>query len=113
MKIKAGPWAPQGDLVMREEDHQGFHDHYISEVTPDLKLKVIARIPKEKLMYEPTVDLRGNYKPYFHSEPLTKPSSGSTCRWSGRRCSRDENVLIIVGPIQNKLNKNTLRGTES
>jgi hypothetical protein len=44
---------------MREEDHQGFHDHYISEVTPDLKLKVIARIPKEKLMYEPTVDLKG------------------------------------------------------
>jgi branched-chain amino acid transport system substrate-binding protein len=59
MKIKAGPWAPQGDLVMREQDHQGFHDHYISEVTPDLKLKVLLRIPKEKLMYEPTVDLRG------------------------------------------------------
>lgn len=59
MKLKAGPWAPQGDLVMREEDHQGFHDHYISEVTPDLKLKILARIPKEKLMYEPTVDLRG------------------------------------------------------
>jgi branched-chain amino acid transport system substrate-binding protein len=58
MKIKAGPWAPQGDLVMREEDHQGFHDHYISEVTPDLKLKVLLRIPKEKLMYEPTIDLR-------------------------------------------------------
>jgi branched-chain amino acid transport system substrate-binding protein len=58
MKIKAGPWAPQGDLIMREEDHQGFHDHYISEVTPDLKLKVLTRIPKEKLMYEPTVDLR-------------------------------------------------------
>ena len=58
MKIKAGPWTPQGDLIMRPEDHQGFHDHYISEVTPDLKLKVLSRIPKEKLMYEPTVDLR-------------------------------------------------------
>ena len=59
LKIKAGPWAPQGDLIMREEDHQGFHDHYISKVEPDLKLKVIARIPKEKLMYEATVDLKG------------------------------------------------------
>jgi branched-chain amino acid transport system substrate-binding protein len=58
MKIKAGPWAPQGDLLMREEDHQGFHDHYISEVTPDLKLKVLLRIPKEKVVYDPTVDLR-------------------------------------------------------
>ena len=58
MKIKAGPWTPQGDLVMRAEDHQGFHDHYISEVTPDLKLKVLTRIPKEKLMYDPMVDLR-------------------------------------------------------
>jgi hypothetical protein len=28
-------------------------------VEPDLKLKVIARIPKEKLMYEATVDLKG------------------------------------------------------
>lgn len=59
MKLKAGPWTPQGDLVMREEDHQGFHDHYISEVTPDLKLKVLARVPKEKLMYDPMIDLKG------------------------------------------------------
>ncbi|MGC1403455.1 MAG: ABC transporter substrate-binding protein [Thermodesulfobacteriota bacterium] len=58
MKLKAGPWTPQGELVMRAEDHQGFHDHYISEVTPDLKLKVLTRIPKEKLMYDPMVDLR-------------------------------------------------------
>jgi branched-chain amino acid transport system substrate-binding protein len=58
LKIKAGPWAPQGDLVMRETDHQGFHDHYLEEVQPDLKLKVIARIPKEKLMYDSPVDLR-------------------------------------------------------
>ena len=48
MKIKAGPWAPQGDLVMREQDHQGFHDHYISEVTPDLKLKVLYANPQRK-----------------------------------------------------------------
>jgi branched-chain amino acid transport system substrate-binding protein len=58
LKIKAGPWAPQGDLIMREEDHQGFHDHYISRVEPDLKLKVIERIPKEKLIYEASVDLK-------------------------------------------------------
>jgi branched-chain amino acid transport system substrate-binding protein len=59
LKVKAGPWAPQGDLVMREQDHQGFHDHYISEVTPELKLKVLQRVPKEKLMYKPETDLRG------------------------------------------------------
>jgi len=58
LKVKAGPWAPQGDLVMREQDHQGFHDHYLEEVGPDLKLRVIARIPKEKIMYEAPVDLR-------------------------------------------------------
>ena len=58
LKVKAGPWAPQGDLVMRDSDHQGFHDHYLEEVQPDLNLKVIARIPKEKLMYEAPVDLR-------------------------------------------------------
>jgi hypothetical protein len=58
LKLKAGPWCPLGDLVMREEDHQGFSDFYISKVEPDLKLKVLARIPKEQVMYEPEVDLR-------------------------------------------------------
>ncbi|PWB62139.1 MAG: hypothetical protein C3F14_10400, partial [Deltaproteobacteria bacterium] len=58
LKVKAGPWAPQGDLAMRDTDHQGFHDHYLEEVQPDLKLKVIARIPKEKLVYDAPVDLR-------------------------------------------------------
>ncbi|MGE5753474.1 MAG: ABC transporter substrate-binding protein [Deltaproteobacteria bacterium] len=58
LKVKAGPWAPQGDLTMRDADHQGFHDHYLEEVQPDLKLKVIARIPKDKLMYDAPVDLR-------------------------------------------------------
>jgi branched-chain amino acid transport system substrate-binding protein len=58
LKIKAGPWAPQGNLEMRDSDHQGFHDHYLEEVQPDLKLKVIARIPKEKLMYDSPIDLR-------------------------------------------------------
>jgi branched-chain amino acid transport system substrate-binding protein len=58
LKLKAGPWCPIGDLNMREEDHQGFSDFYISRVEPDLKLKVLERIPKEKVMYEPEVDLR-------------------------------------------------------
>ena len=57
LKVKAG-WAPQGDLVMRENDHQGFHDHYLEEVQPNLSLKVIARVSKEKLMCDATVDLR-------------------------------------------------------
>jgi len=58
LKLKAGPWCPVGDLIMREQDHQGFSDFYISRVEPDLKLKVLERIPKEKAMYEPEVDLR-------------------------------------------------------
>jgi len=58
LKVKAGPWAPQGDLMMRENDHQGFHDHYLEEVQPNLSLKVIARVSKEKLMYDAPVDLR-------------------------------------------------------
>jgi len=56
-KLKAGPWCPIGDLVMREQDHQGFSDFYISKVEPDLKLKVIERIPKEKVMYPSETDL--------------------------------------------------------
>lgn len=59
LKLKPGPWCPIGELVMREQDHQGFHDHYISKVEPDLKLKVLARIPKEQVTYDATVDLRG------------------------------------------------------
>jgi len=43
---------------MRENDHQGFHDHYLEEVRPDLSLKVIARVAKEKLVYDAPVDLR-------------------------------------------------------
>ena len=58
LKLKAGPWCPIGDLTMREEDHQGFSDFYISRVEPDLKLKVLERIPKEKVIYEPEIDLR-------------------------------------------------------
>ena len=49
MKIKAGPWTPQGDLVMRPEDHQGFHDHYISEVTPDLKVEGLVQDSQRKI----------------------------------------------------------------
>jgi branched-chain amino acid transport system substrate-binding protein len=58
LKLKAGPWCPVGDLHMREQDHQGFADFYISKVQPDLKLKVLKRIPKEDAMYEPETDLR-------------------------------------------------------
>ncbi len=59
LNLKPGPWCPLGGgLLMREEDHQGFSDFYISRVEPDLKLKVLQRIPKEKVIYEPEVDLR-------------------------------------------------------
>jgi branched-chain amino acid transport system substrate-binding protein len=60
LKLKPGPWCPlSGGIDMREEDHQGFSDFYISKVQPDLKLKVLKRIPKEDAMYEPETDLRG------------------------------------------------------
>lgn len=59
LNLKPGPWCPLGGgVLMREEDHQGFSDFYISQVQPDLKLKVLQRIPKEKVIYEPEVDLR-------------------------------------------------------
>ena len=58
LKVSAGPWFPQGDLVMREQDHQGFHDHYLVKVDKNLKLNVIDRIPKEKTMYDSPIDLR-------------------------------------------------------
>jgi branched-chain amino acid transport system substrate-binding protein len=58
LKLKAGPWCPVGDLDMRVQDHQGFTDHYISKVEPDLKLKVLHRIPKENVMYDPEIDFR-------------------------------------------------------
>ncbi len=55
MRFREGPGFPQGDLVMRAEDHQGFHQHWMSRVE-DGKLRVKYTIPIERVMYPATVD---------------------------------------------------------
>jgi branched-chain amino acid transport system substrate-binding protein len=50
MEVKASYGFPQGDLFIRAEDHQAFHDHYIEQVK-DGKLRVILRFPKEEAIY--------------------------------------------------------------
>lgn len=47
---KAGPGFPQGDLHVRAEDHQGFHDHFISRVEDGAEL-VKVRLDKKLAMY--------------------------------------------------------------
>lgn len=58
LKVKTSDRYYQGDLVMREEDRQGFHDHYLVKVDENLKLNTIKVISKEETMYEPPVDIR-------------------------------------------------------
>ena len=48
---------PQGENEIRAEDHQGFHQHWMSKVV-DGKLSVKFRIDKDKVTYAPSVDLR-------------------------------------------------------
>lgn len=48
--VKASVEFPQGDLYIRPEDHQGFHDHFISHVE-DGKERVKFRIERKLAMY--------------------------------------------------------------
>jgi branched-chain amino acid transport system substrate-binding protein len=48
---------PQGDNTIRPEDHQGFHQHWMSHVEKG-KLVVKFHIPAEKVVYPPPVDFR-------------------------------------------------------
>jgi branched-chain amino acid transport system substrate-binding protein len=57
LEMKAGRDFPQGDSVMRAEDHQIVHDQYIERIE-DEKLKVIATVDKAKLGYPPESDYR-------------------------------------------------------
>ncbi len=50
--LKKGFEYPVGDIVIRPQDHQGFHDHYVSKVEKGGKLKVVERIQKEDGMYD-------------------------------------------------------------
>jgi branched-chain amino acid transport system substrate-binding protein len=54
--IRQSDQFPQGDLVMRAEDHQGFHDHFMSRIENG-RLKVLFRIPIKDVMYPPMVNL--------------------------------------------------------
>jgi branched-chain amino acid transport system substrate-binding protein len=56
MSVKESMEFPQGDKVMRAEDHQVFADQYMSKVENGL-LEVKFKIPKEKFMFEPPVNL--------------------------------------------------------
>lgn len=55
MEVKASLDFPQGNKMMRAQDHQVFHDQYIERVEEG-KLVVKEHVPKEKLVYAPTVD---------------------------------------------------------
>src|SRR5262249_28276105 len=46
---------PQGDKLLRAQDHQVFHDQYIERIEKG-KIVVKEYVPKEKASYEPKVD---------------------------------------------------------
>jgi branched-chain amino acid transport system substrate-binding protein len=56
MAVKESVEFPQGDKIMRAEDHQAFGDQYMSHVENNF-LEVKFKIPKEKFMFEPPVNL--------------------------------------------------------
>jgi len=57
MKVSEGPEFPQGDLFLRAEDHQGFHQHWMSRIEKG-KLEVKFTVPVERVVYAPPVDYR-------------------------------------------------------
>lgn len=57
-RIQKSPQFLQGDLVFRAEDHQGFHDHFMSQIENGA-LNVRFKIPVGKIIYPPMVDLQG------------------------------------------------------
>ena len=54
-QVGAGYGFPQGDLFIRAQDHQGFHDHYIERVEGG-RLRVKLHFTKEEAVYPPEVD---------------------------------------------------------
>ncbi|MEK6376014.1 MAG: ABC transporter substrate-binding protein [Acidobacteriota bacterium] len=51
-RIQHGQHFPQGDAVFRAEDHQGFHDHFMSQIQGGA-LKVLFRVPVQQILYPP------------------------------------------------------------
>jgi len=56
-RIEEGLHFPQGDVIFRAEDHQGFHRHYMSRIEEG-RLKVKFPIPSDQVIYSPPVDFR-------------------------------------------------------
>jgi branched-chain amino acid transport system substrate-binding protein len=56
--IPQGEKFPQGEVTWRADDHQGFHDHFMSRIQKGT-LKVLFRIPRNDVMYPPMVQLPG------------------------------------------------------
>lgn len=57
MKVKEGQDYPQGELFIRAEDHQGFHQHWMSRIEKG-KLEVKFSVSAEQVVYPPPVDYR-------------------------------------------------------
>jgi len=55
LQVKASLDFPQGDKLMRAQDHQVFHDQYIERIEQG-KIVVKQYVAKEKVSYEPKVD---------------------------------------------------------
>ena len=55
MRFEASYEFPQGDIYMRAEDHQCFHDESVEKIE-DGKWTVISRIPTKDIIYETTAD---------------------------------------------------------
>lgn len=57
MRVKESADYPQGDLFLRAEDHQGFHEHWMSRIEKG-KLEVKFAVAAERVIYPPPVDFR-------------------------------------------------------
>lgn len=56
-EVKESYEFPQGNLIFRPEDHQGFHRHYMSRIENG-RLNMKFPIPVEKVMYPAPIDFR-------------------------------------------------------
>jgi branched-chain amino acid transport system substrate-binding protein len=57
LSLKEGHWFPQGDKVIRAEDHQAFPQMWLSRIEGG-KLRTKFKIPPERSTYPPPVDYR-------------------------------------------------------
>ncbi len=56
-RLPEGADFPQGELLLRPEDHQGFMDFYLHRVE-GRRIRTEQRLPKERAVYLPPVDYR-------------------------------------------------------